>query len=80
MFGMDSIWHWLILLVVVALVFGTTKLRNVGSDLGAAIKSFRKGLQDDDKSINSKLEADAETDAEKDRAAAAAKQKAEDKP
>lgn len=59
MFGMDSIWHWLILLVVVALLFGTAKLRNVGSDLGAAIKSFRKGLQDDDKSVNSKLEADA---------------------
>ncbi|HET8941785.1 MAG TPA: Sec-independent protein translocase subunit TatA [Rudaea sp.] len=56
---MDSIWHWLILLVVVALLFGTAKLRNVGSDLGAAIKSFRKGLQDDDKSVNSKLEADA---------------------
>ncbi|MGA9334928.1 MAG: Sec-independent protein translocase subunit TatA [Rudaea sp.] len=57
---MDSIWHWLILLVVIALVFGTAKLRNVGGDLGAAIKSFRKGLQDDDKVINSKLEADAE--------------------
>ena len=62
MFGMDSIWHWLILLVVVALVFGTTKLRNVGGDLGAAIKSFRKGLQDDDKSVNSKLEADAQSE------------------
>jgi len=47
MLGFDSIWHWLILLVIVALLFGTSKLRNVGSDLSAAIKNFRKGLQDD---------------------------------
>ncbi|MEO8804158.1 MAG: Sec-independent protein translocase subunit TatA [Rudaea sp.] len=70
---MDSIWHWLILLVVVVVVFGTKKLRNAGGDLGAAIKSFRKGLQDDDKSINSKLEADAELDA-----SVTAKKKTED--
>jgi sec-independent protein translocase protein TatA len=44
--GSFSIWHWLIVLVVVALIFGTKKLRNVGEDLGAAIKSFRKGMQD----------------------------------
>lgn len=44
MFGGFSIWHWLIVLAVVVLVFGTKKLRNVGGDLGAAIKSFRQGL------------------------------------
>jgi sec-independent protein translocase protein TatA len=42
-----SIWHWLIVLAVVALIFGTKKLRNVGEDLGSAIKSFKKGMQDD---------------------------------
>lgn len=49
--GTFSIWHWLIVLVVVVLLFGTKKLRNVGGDLGAAIRSFRKGLneaQDDE--------------------------------
>ena len=54
--GSFSIWHWLIVLLVVVLLFGTKKLRNVGSDLGSAIKSFRKGLQDDDKPAD-KLEA-----------------------
>jgi sec-independent protein translocase protein TatA len=44
--GTFSIWHWLIVLVVVVLLFGTKKLRNVGGDLGAAIRSFRKGLND----------------------------------
>lgn len=46
--GSFSIWHWLVVLVIVALVFGTKKLRNVGEDVGAAVKSFRKGIQDGD--------------------------------
>lgn len=46
--GSFSIWHWLIVLAVIVLVFGTKKLRNVGGDLGSAIKSFRKGMQDDE--------------------------------
>lgn len=46
--GGFSIWHWLIVLLVVVLLFGTKKLRNVGSDLGSAIKSFRKGLAEDE--------------------------------
>ena len=46
--GSFSIWHWLVVLAVVVLVFGTKKLRNVGGDLGSAIKSFRKGMQDED--------------------------------
>lgn len=46
--GSFSIWHWLIVLLVVVLLFGTKKLRNVGSDLGSAIKSFRRGLQEDE--------------------------------
>ncbi|WP_395795165.1 Sec-independent protein translocase subunit TatA [Aquimonas sp.] len=46
--GAFSIWHWLIVLAVIVLVFGTKKLRNVGGDLGSAIKSFRKGMQDEE--------------------------------
>ncbi len=46
--GSFSIWHWLIVLVVVVLVFGTKKLSNVGGDLGAAIKSFRKAVKEGD--------------------------------
>lgn len=44
--GTFSIWHWLIVLIIVMLVFGTKKLRNIGEDLGAAVKGFKKGLQD----------------------------------
>lgn len=44
-----SIWQILIVLVIVLLLFGTKRLRNVGSDLGAAIKGFRKGMSDGDK-------------------------------
>lgn len=46
--GFDSVWHWLILLVIVLLLFGTKKIRNIGPDLGAAIRDFKKGLQGDD--------------------------------
>jgi sec-independent protein translocase protein TatA len=44
--GISSIWHWLIVLLIVALVFGTKKLRNIGEDLGGAVKGFRDGLRD----------------------------------
>ncbi|MCX7173948.1 MAG: Sec-independent protein translocase subunit TatA [Proteobacteria bacterium] len=44
--GSLSIWHWLIVLVIVMLVFGTKKLRNVGSDLGGAVKGFKEGMRD----------------------------------
>jgi sec-independent protein translocase protein TatA len=46
MFGLNSFSHWIVLLVLVLLVFGTGKLRNVGRDLGGAIADFRKGLKD----------------------------------
>jgi sec-independent protein translocase protein TatA len=59
--GSWSIWHWLVVLVIAALIFGTKKLRNVGEDVGAAVKSFRKGLQDgNDKSEPAQLKADPE--------------------
>ncbi|NTZ07174.1 Sec-independent protein translocase subunit TatA [Burkholderia metallica] len=41
-----SIWHWLIVLLIVALVFGTKKLRNIGGDLGSAVKGFKDGMKD----------------------------------
>lgn len=45
--GMMSIWHWAILLLVVALVFGTGKLKNFGKDLGTAISGFKAGLKEE---------------------------------
>jgi sec-independent protein translocase protein TatA len=50
-----SIWHWLIVLLVVVLIFGTKKLRNIGQDLGGAVKGFKEGMKSS--------ETDAETPA-----------------
>ena len=44
--GSFSLWHWLIVLVIVLLIFGTKKLKNMGSDLGGAVKGFKDGLKD----------------------------------
>lgn len=44
--GTFSIWHWIIVLVIVVLVFGTKKLRNLGGDLGSAIKGFKDGMKE----------------------------------
>jgi sec-independent protein translocase protein TatA len=43
--GSFSIWHWLIVLLVVVVIFGTKKLRNIGSDLGGAVKGFKEGMK-----------------------------------
>ena len=43
--GSLSIWHWLIVLLVVILIFGTKKLRNIGSDLGGAVRGFKEGMR-----------------------------------
>ena len=43
-----SIWHWLIVLLVVVLIFGTKKLRNIGQDLGGAVKGFKDGMKTED--------------------------------
>jgi sec-independent protein translocase protein TatA len=56
--GSFSIWHWLIVLLVVVLLFGTKKLRNVGGDLGSAIKSFRRGMADTDADEPGKLDSE----------------------
>ncbi|MDO5102788.1 MAG: Sec-independent protein translocase subunit TatA [Lautropia sp.] len=44
--GTMSIWHWLIVLVIVMLLFGTKKIKNIGTDLGAAIKGFKEGVKE----------------------------------
>ncbi len=46
--GTFSIWHWLIVLLIIALVFGTKKLRNLGEDLGGAVRGFKAGLKEGD--------------------------------
>ena len=44
--GSFSIWHWLVVLLVIILVFGTSKLKNMGKDLGGAIKGFKEGIKE----------------------------------
>jgi sec-independent protein translocase protein TatA len=46
-----SIWHWLIVLLVVVLIFGTKKLRNMGQDLGGAVKGFKEGMKSDSDAV-----------------------------
>ncbi|TPG11595.1 Sec-independent protein translocase subunit TatA [Rhodanobacter glycinis] len=55
--GFDSFWHWAILLVIVLLVFGTKKIRNLGPDLGSAIRDFKKSLSGDDEAKQKEEEA-----------------------
>jgi len=54
--GSFSIWHWLIVLLIVLLVFGTKKLRNMGSDLGGAVKNFKDAVKDENAKIADKTE------------------------
>ena len=57
--GSFSIWHWLIVLLIVVMVFGTGKLKNLGKDLGSAVKGFKDGMKDgsaDDKSAVAKTD------------------------
>jgi sec-independent protein translocase protein TatA len=60
MMGAFSIWHWLIVLLVVVLIFGTKKLRNIGSDVGGAVKSFKDAVKDEQSSA--KIEEDAKSE------------------
>ena len=60
--GSLSIWHWLIFLLVVLLIFGTKKLRNIGQDLGGAVKGFKEGVKGaNDEADTAKTAANAET-------------------
>ena len=55
--GSFSIWHWLIVLLIVVMVFGTKKLKNMGSDLGGAVKGFKDGMRDGSATAEDKPEA-----------------------
>ena len=61
--GGISIWQLLIIAVIVVLLFGTNKLRTLGSDLGSSIKGFKKAMGDDDKDTSKQQQQDAEFDA-----------------
>jgi sec-independent protein translocase protein TatA len=54
-----SIWHWLIVLLVVVLIFGTKKLRNIGQDLGGAVKGFKEGMKSGDEAATAAKESEA---------------------
>ncbi len=53
-----SIWHWLIVLLVVVLIFGTKKLRNIGQDLGGAVKGFKEGMKSGDEAATAAKESE----------------------
>lgn len=55
--GSFSLWHWLIVLLIVVLIFGTKKLRNIGSDVGGAVKNFKDAMKDE--TASPKLDDDA---------------------
>jgi sec-independent protein translocase protein TatA len=59
--GSLSIWHWLIVLVIIMLVFGTKKLRNIGADLGGAVKGFKEGVKEGSAESGSASAQDAKT-------------------
>ena len=54
--GSFSIWHWLIVLLVIILIFGTAKLKNIGKDMGGAIKGFKEGMKDGTDEVAQKVE------------------------
>ncbi len=58
--GSFSIWHWLIVLLIVVMVFGTKKLKNIGADLGGAVKGFKDGMKDGAASVDEKPAAPAQ--------------------
>lgn len=58
--GTFSIWHWLIVLVIVLAIFGTKKLRNMGSDLGGAVKGFKDAMKEGESEVVRKEELKSE--------------------
>jgi len=50
--GSFSIWHWLVVLLIVVLIFGTKKLKNVGEDLGSAVRGFKEGMKGENEAAN----------------------------
>lgn len=77
--GFDSIWHWLLLLVIVLVIFGTGKLTKIGPDLGNAMRGFKKAFHGDDEGEKSKQAAgDEKLQADPPAAASAAHQETRD--
>ncbi|HWR75715.1 MAG TPA: Sec-independent protein translocase subunit TatA [Thiobacillus sp.] len=62
--GIGAWWHWAIVLVIVMLVFGTKKLRNIGSDLGGAVKGFKEGMKVETPKLDETAESGRTIDAE----------------
>lgn len=56
--GTFSIWHWLVVLAIVVLVFGTKKLRSLGGDLGATIRNFKQSMKEEDEKSDAETPAD----------------------
>ncbi len=65
--GSFSIWHWIIVLVIVLLVFGTKRLTSGAKDLGKAVNEFKKGMRDEDKPAQLKSDAKDDGSAERER-------------
>jgi sec-independent protein translocase protein TatA len=63
--GSFSIWHWLVVLLIVVLVFGTKKLKNIGTDLGGAVKGFKDGIKDGSTSADASAVPPAQVNAAK---------------
>ncbi|MCX7896971.1 MAG: Sec-independent protein translocase subunit TatA [Rhodocyclaceae bacterium] len=59
--GTWSIWHWLVVLLIIVLVFGTKKLRNIGADLGSAVKGFKEGMKEGSQEAPKQVESQAAT-------------------
>ena len=59
--GTFSIWHWIVVLIIVLLIFGTKKLRNMGSDLGGAIKNFKESMKEGAESAEPESDKDTES-------------------
>ena len=60
--GFGSIWHWLIVLVIVVLIFGTKRLKSAAGDLGGAIKGFKKAMNDDEDKPSAEPQKRSESD------------------
>lgn len=72
--GSLSIWHWLIVLLIAVLIFGTKRLSSLGSDLGGAVKGFRKAMADAEEEEDAKqLKKQADADFEQNQKEAAGK-------
>ena len=77
--GGISIWQLLIVLLIVVMVFGTKKLRNMGSDMGAAVKGFRKGMEDDKGGEEPAEQLEADSDDEETQTTSASESEVEQK-